>query len=249
LTGYQTATGEFGVDDSNAALNAAGLTYTPSNGSFQVIVQNTQTGASTTNTVNVNLTGLGPQTTLASLASSLNSISGISASINATGQLTINSSSSDEEFSFANDNSGTLAALGINTFFSGTSAATLGVSTVLQNDPGKFAASQGGIGQDTQNATVLANFANQSLASQNGDTISTVYDNFMAGTTQAASVAQSTSTASQSYLQTLQGQKTSISGVNIDEEAVDMMTLQSNYAASAKYITTLQQLLSILVQL
>jgi flagellar hook-associated protein 1 FlgK len=249
LTGYQTATGEFGVDDSNAALNAAGLTYTPSNGSFQVIVQNTQTGASTTNTVNVNLTGLGQQTTLASLADSLNSISGLSASINASGQLTINSNSSDEEFSFANDNSGTLAALGINTFFSGTSAATLGVSTVLQNDPGKFAASQGGIGQDTQNATALANFMNQPLASQNGDTISTVYDNFMASTSQAASVAQSTSTASQSYLQTLQGQKTSISGVNIDEEAVNMMTLQSNYAASAKYITTIQQLLSILVQL
>jgi flagellar hook-associated protein 1 FlgK len=212
-------------------------------------VQNTQTGATTTNTVNVNLTGLGQQTTLQSLANSLNSISGLSASISASGQLTINSSSADEEFTFANDNSGTLAALGINTFFSGTTAADLGVSTVLQNDPGKFAASQGGIGQDTQNASVLANFLNQPLASRNGDTISTVYDNFMATSTQAAAVAQSSSTASQSYLQTLQGQKTSISGVNMDEEAVNMMTLQSNYAASAKYITTLQQLLSLLVQL
>jgi len=249
LTGYQTLTSEFGVDDPTAALNAAGLTYTPTNGSFQVIVQNTQTGESTTNTVNVNLTGLGQQTTLQSLADSLNSISGLSASINAGGQLTINSSSPNQEFAFADDNSGTLAALGINTFFSGTTAADLGVNTVVQNDPGKFAASQGGIGQDTQNATTLANFLNQPLASQNGDTISTVYDNFMSATAQDASVAQSTSTASQSYLQTLQGQKTSISGVNLDEEAVNLMTLQSNYDASAKYITTIQQLLSVLVQL
>jgi flagellar hook-associated protein 1 FlgK len=249
LTGYQTTTSEFGVDDPTAALNAAGLTYTPTNGSFQVLVQNTQTGESTTNTVNVNLTGTGQQTTLQSLASQLNSISGLSASINASGQLTINSSSSDEEFAFANDNSGTLAALGINTFFSGTTAADLGVNSVVQNDPGKFAASQGGIGQDTQNATTLANFVNQPLTSQNGETISTVYDNFMSTTAQDASVAQSTSTASQSYLQTLQGQKTSVSGVDLDEEAVNMMTLQSNYDASAKYITTIQQLLSVLVQL
>jgi flagellar hook-associated protein 1 FlgK len=249
LTGYQTTTSEFGVDDPTAALNAAGLTYTPSNGSFQVIVQNTQTGESTTNTVNVNLTGTGQQTTLQSLASQLNSISGLSASINTSGQLTINSSSSDEEFAFANDNSGTLAALGINTFFSGTTAADLGVNSVVQNDPGKFAASQGGIGQDTQNATTLANFMNQPLASQNGETISTVYDNFMSTMAQDGSVAQSTSTASQSYLQTLQGQKTSVSGVDLDEEAVNMMTLQSNYDASAKYITTIQQLLSVLVQL
>jgi flagellar hook-associated protein 1 FlgK len=249
LSGYQTATSEFAVNDSTAALNAAGLAYTPNNGSFQVIVQNTQTGQSTTNTVNVDLTGLGQNTTLQSLANSLNTISGLSASVGADGKLTLNTTSPDEEFSFANDNSGTLAALGINTFFSGSTAADLGVSEVLQQDPGKFAASQGGIGQDTKNATLLANFANQPLTSQNGDTISTVYDNFMATTTQASSVAQSMSTASQNYLQTLQGQKTAISGVNLDEEAVNLMTLQSNYAASAKYITTIQQLLSILVQL
>ena len=71
----------------------------------------------------------------------------------------------------------------------------------------------------------------------------------MGTTTQDSAVAQSNSTASQSYVQTLQGQKTSISGVDLDEEAVNMMTLQSSYAASAKYITTIQQLLSILVQL
>ena len=249
LSGYQTVTSEFAPTDPTAALNAAGLTYTPTNGSFQVIVQNTQTGQSTTNTVNVDLTGLGKDTTFQSLTQSLNSISGLSASIGADGKLTISSSSADEEFAFANDNSGTLAALGINTFFSGSSAADLGVNSVLQQDPGKFAASQGGIGQDTNNAQLLANFANQPIVSQNGDTISTVYDNFMATTTQASSIAQSESTASQSYLQTLQGQKTSNSGVNLDEEAINMMTLQSSYAASAKYITTIQQLLAILVQL
>jgi flagellar hook-associated protein FlgK len=40
-----------------------------------------------------------------------------------------------------------------------------------------------------------------------------------------------------------------VSGVNIDEQAVDMIQLQNTYLASAKLITTIDSLLQTLTQL
>jgi flagellar hook-associated protein 1 FlgK len=248
LTGYQTVTAQSGVTSSTQPLTAAGLPFTPVNGSFQLTVQNTTTGAEQTTSVPVNLTGLSTDTTLQSLADQLNGISGISASIDSNGKLTI-TAAAGQEFSFSDDTSGALAALGINTFFTGSTAADLGVNPVVAQDPGKFAASQGGVGADTQNATTMANFMNQPLASQSGDTISDMYDQFVSTVTQNSSVAQAQSTASQSFQSTLQAQQTSVSGVNIDEEAVQMLTLQRSYQAAAQYISTLNTLFTALLQI
>ncbi len=156
LTGYTTVTSQNGVNNANAALENAGLPSTPVNGSFQIVTQNSTTGASQTTNINVDLDGLGQDTTLNQVATQINNISGLTASVNASGKLTIASQSPNLQFSFANDNSGLLTALGINTFFTGNTAASLGVSTDVANDPTKFAASQGGVGQDTQNAVALA---------------------------------------------------------------------------------------------
>ena len=51
------------------------------------------------------------------------------------------------------------------------------------------------------------------------------------------------------YQQALQGQSQAISGVSLDEEAVQMLQYQRAYQASAKYIATLNSLLEVLVQL
>jgi len=48
---------------------------------------------------------------------------------------------------------------------------------------------------------------------------------------------------------TLQGQQQAISGVSIDDEAVNMLTLQRIYQASAKYIQTISDLLDMLVKI
>ena len=61
-----------------------------------------------------------------------------------------------------------LASLGLNTFFTGSTADDLGVNAAMQQDPTLFAASAGGIGQDTDNAKILANFIDQPLESRGG---------------------------------------------------------------------------------
>lgn len=250
LTGFQSMTSTYPVTSTSQPLDNAGLTFTPVNGSFQVQVLNKQTGLTETSNITVDLNGLDQnETSLDGLAAQLNAVNGLSATVSNTGNLTIATTTPDLQFTFANDTSGALAALGLNTFFTGTSAADLGVNQAVVNDPGKFAASTAGIGIDTGNAQTLANFMNQPLSSTGGTTLTDVYDKMVGDVTQGSSVAQSVAQGYQTFQQTLQGQQASISGVSIDEEAVKMITYQRVYQASAKLISTINDLLNTLMQI
>jgi flagellar hook-associated protein 1 len=249
LKGYTDVTSEFAVDDPDATLDAAGLKFTPTNGSFDVLVLNKQTGLTQTTTINVDLNGLDDDMSLAELADALNSINGISASIDATNHLQLNSDSSNSEFSFAGDTSGILAALGVNTFFSGYDAGSLGINQKVADDPSLFAASSGGIGEDSNNAVELAAFLDRPLEGKNGTSISTLYDRLVSQVTQGSTVTQSVAEGYRVFSETLYGQHLALTGVNLDEEAVKMITYQRAYQASARYISTLSDLLDILVNL
>lgn len=250
LTGYTTATSTNAATSTTAPLDAAGLPFTPVNGSFQVQLLNKQTGLTTTTNVPVDLNGLDKnETSLTSLVAQLNTINGLSASISASGNVTINTTSPDLQFSFANDTSGALAALGLNTFFTGSTAQNLGVNQALVNDPSKFAASTTGIGPGTDNAVTLANFINQPLASAGNSTIEQLNDQIVGDVTQQSAVAQSAADGYKTFQQTLTGQQLSISGVSIDEEATNMIILQQSFQASAKLIATISNLLDTLMKL
>jgi flagellar hook-associated protein 1 FlgK len=249
LKGFTTLTSSNAVDDSTVALNNAGLKFTPENGSFQVLVRNTKTGLTQTTDVFVNLSGEGPQTTLQDIQEKLASIGGINATITIDGRLKISQAATDNEIAFANDTSGTLAALGLNTFFTGSTADDISVDPMLRAEPTLFAASAGGIGQDTNNAKVLAAFLAQPLDSANGASLSTLYDRMIGNVTQGSSQAQATATGADTYATTLLGQKASVSGVNLDEEAVNMIQYQRAYQASAKFIATVNELLDVLMSI
>lgn len=250
LTGFQSMTSTYPVKSATAPLDNAGLPFTPVNGSFQVKMLNTQTGLTQTSTITVDLNGLDQnETSLNALATQFNAINGLQASVDTSGNLTLKTTSPDLQFSFANDTSGALAALGLNTFFTGSTAADLGVNQNLTTDPGKFAASTAGIGIDTGNATTLANFMNLPLASAGGTTLTDVYDKLVGDVTQGSSVSKSVTQGYQTFQQTLQGQQAAISGVSIDEETVQMLSYQRVYQASAKLISTINDLLNTLMQL
>jgi flagellar hook-associated protein 1 FlgK len=249
LSGFTQLTSGFAVDDKQQPLNAAGLKFTPQNGSFQVLVHNKTTDLTATTDVLVHLDGQGHQTTLADLASAIDAIPGISAQMTVGGGLTITADSSEHEFAFANDTSGVLAALGLNTFFTGSTARDLGVNTAVQQDPAKFAASRDGIGHDTEIAKELANFIDRPIASQNSASLGVLYNRMTGETAQASSIAKAVADGAQTFETTLRGQKLSISGVNLDEEAVKMIGYQRSYQAAAKYIATLTGLFDLLVQL
>src|SRR5207302_1992714 len=83
--------------------------------------QFTSTGSAQTSTTSVDLAAVNPKTTLTNIVNQLSGIANVTASINADGRLAINTTNG-YEIEFASDNSGALASLGINTFFTGSSS-------------------------------------------------------------------------------------------------------------------------------
>jgi flagellar hook-associated protein 1 FlgK len=249
LSGFDEVTSEFAVDDPNAPLDAAGLVFAPVNGSLDILVRNTRTGLTSTHTILVDLNGLDDDLSLSGLVAALNEVDGITASALSTGELSIASDSTESEFAFANDTSGILAALGVNTFFSGTAAGDVEVNGVLVEDAGKFAASQGGIGEDADNAARLAAFLDEPLTALGDISLADSYDQITNELTQGSSVAAAVAEGFRAFEATVEAKHLSVTSVNLDEEAIRLITLQRVYQASARFIRTMSDLLDVLVNL
>jgi flagellar hook-associated protein 1 FlgK len=249
-TGFQSVTSAESVDSPNAVLDAAGLAFTPVNGVFNVVAYNTTTKLAQTHAINVDLDGLQEDSTLASLAAQIDAINGIGAVVTADNRLRITADSAETSVTFAGDTSGVLAALGINAFFTGSTASDIAVNEIVLDDGTKFAASGAGtIGVDNTNALRLIALQDEQLASLEGKSIFGVYDQMINEVAQGSTVAESIADGFHVFEQTLEAQAQSVSGVNLDEEAIDMIMLQRTYQASARYISTLAELMDVLVSI
>lgn len=249
LLGYSSVTSEHAVANVLAALEQAGLPFTPVSGGFQLQVLNKQTGLTTTTEIPIELNGLESDTTLERLVAQIDAIEGVKAEVTATRHLHITSEASHLEFAFAGDTSGVLAALGINTFFSGTKALNIGIAEDVRREPGHFAASLGGVDHDTRNALDLAGLFESPLESQNGASLSVLYQRTAAEVAQGAAVTRSVAEGFRIFQQSLEGEQMSVSGVSLDEEATRMMAYQRMYQMSAKFIANVSELLDALLAL
>ncbi|MAT68076.1 MAG: flagellar hook-associated protein FlgK [Planctomycetaceae bacterium] len=249
ISGFDEVFGTYSVDDAGEALDAAGLPFTPTTGDFDLLVYNTETGLTETHAIHVDLNGIDGDDSLSTLAGKINAVDGVSATITSDNQLHIESVSADNQIAFSGDTSGVLAALGINTFFTGSTAGGLGVNENLLSDGSKFAAADDGVGVGTENAIKLVQLHDTALENLNGNTITGLYDQLINETTQGATVAAAVADGLRVFEGTLEGSAQEVSGVNLDEEAIDMIMLQRTYQASARYIQTLSDLLDILVAL
>jgi len=250
MTGFSELTSLAAVSSTTAPLNQAGLPFHVQNGSLKILVENTETGIAETHEILIPLLNSGnPESlmTLERFAAELNSIPGINATINSFNQLEIEAESSLTRFAFADDTSGLLAALGMNTFFTGTDARTIGINDVLVRDPGKFAASRNGIGYDTGNAVSLAAMPETKSRNLGGMTITEYYRNMNNRVSNESARTQAIAKGNIAYFTSLAAQRAAISGVNLDEESINMMIFQRSYQATARYITTLNSMLDSLL--
>lgn len=249
LTGHRALSSERGVSDPTAPLDAAGLPFTPVHGSLRVETVNARTGVRQSHDVSVQLMGLEDDTTLASLAGALSAIEGVAAEVTLDGRLTLRATSDDLQLALADDTSGVLAALGLNTFFTGTSAVDMGVQSRVRDDPAALALSRGGLGADARNGERLAGLLTTPLDSAGQTSLAHRYEQWVSGTAQASALSQAVTAGYRLFHSTLEGEHLGLSGVSLDEEAVRMMTLQRTFQAAAKVISTVNELLEVLVQL
>ena len=136
------------------------------------------------------------------------------------------------------------AASPLNIFSQPTQATGSAIAmTVVMTDPGQVAAAAVGQGSgDNSNATAMANLANQSIVG--GYTPTNYYSNFVS--TLGASVAgvQAENTAQNASVTQLQTQNNALSGVNLNDEASAMSTLEQSYQAGSQVFNLLNTIMT-----
>ena len=135
-------------------------------------------------------------------------------------------------------------------FFTGTDAATIGVNTTVANDPAQFQAS-GTAGATGDNSIVLAlaQLANTTVTGLNNQTFSGNYAAAVANLGSSLASVNNQVTNTGAMTQMLTNQRTSVSGVNIDEEMTNLMQYQKAYEASAELISTVNEMLQTVVNM
>lgn len=253
LSGFDQATSEYAVDDVDAVLNSpdAGLPFTPENGTLIVHVRDKSTGADISRQIEVDLDGLnGDDTTLSSLAADLNNVPGLSASVTADRRLQL-SAADGQEFWFEDDRSGVLAAVGIGSFFTGVDASSIDVSDTIRSDVGKIASSLSGAKNDADNAGRIARLASTDSKSAllNNSSIQDFHLDMVGDLAVEANDANTTADATDAVYSALFAQRESVSGVSLDEEAINLTQFQTAYQGAARYLTVVDQMTTELLQL
>ncbi|MDB5323747.1 MAG: flgK [Phycisphaerales bacterium] len=249
LAGFSSVTSTSNVNDPTVALNdpTSGLKFTPKNGSFVVHVRQKASGLETSTLVQVDLDGLnGNDTSLNSLTASIDGISGISAVVNA-GKLKVTADSADVEVSFSQDSSGTLAALGVNNFFSGSDARDIAVNATIKGQPSLLAAAKNGNKGDNQTALAIAGLESAKLGSLNGASLKETYQGIVNGIAVDAATAKNNADATLSVKETLESQRESLSGVSLDEEAINLMRQQRAFQAASRVVSAVDEMLRTLL--
>lgn len=238
------------VSSSSTELENAGLPRPVENGSFQIQTHDSVSGLSKTYNIPIDMDGLGSDTNLLMLVDSINNnVGGLTASVTEDNRLSIISESETITFSFQNDTSGVLNALGINTFFTGEDAFNISVNEVIQNDPSLLAASNEGVGRTTGNAVQLSEAIDAPVAEWGGKSVRDLYEGMAVRLTQEASAMTTRNEGYRNYYSSLESKHLGISGVNLDEEAVKLINYQRAYQASSRVIATSNELLGYLMEL
>ncbi len=132
---------------------------------------------------------------------------------------------------------------GVNFFTQPTSVAGAASSiAVAISDPNLVAASSDGTVGSNGNAQALANLQNQTIV--DGQTPLNYYSNFVFQIGNQVSQAQTEQTAVGLVQQQLTDQQGAVSGVSLDEEAVNLIQYQGAYEASANVVNIVNDLLT-----
>ncbi len=245
LNGPQTAvTGSVSAASATAPLNSAGLPFPVQAGKLTVSVTDAS-GNRTNTTINIDPT----TDSLQSVATALNGVTGLQASVNASNQLQVQAQSG-YSFDFAGrdtnpagggavanpDTAGVLSALGVNGFFTGSSASSIAVNPAIVSNPNLVAASTTGQVGDGTNLQKLS--AVQTKALIGGQTLTNSFASQAASVGNAIQSLTDQQTAQTGVMQTLTAQQQSVSGVDTNAEFVNLLSYQKMIQSASEYFTT-----------
>jgi flagellar hook-associated protein 1 FlgK len=257
--GLRTTTGTLSVPtaDRTRALNDpandtfGNLPFKAVSGGFLVNVKQAATGATQTVRINVDLDGVtaagapgtADDTSLENIRAGLDAIDGITATITPDGKLKVDADQGFQ-FSFQDDTSGVLAVTGVNAYFTGKDASDIGVRDDLKTDPSLLTVGRIQNGQFVANGTALqlAQVQDQSLAALGNQSLRAKWSATAQSVGSQTDAAKTNSDAAGLVRGSLDAQRSAVSGVSVDEEAINLMNYQRQYQGAAHFISVVDQL-------
>jgi flagellar hook-associated protein 1 len=216
---------------------------------------------------------LSSYSTVGQVVSAINGISGLSASINSSGQLVISATGSGDGVSInemtssvGSSSEGFSDYFGLNDLLTGTSASNIAVRSDLLSGSAALPTSTlsssstlttGSSVLSSGSQTVVNNLysaltGSTSFAAAGGLAATTgTFANYAASIVSyaatQASTASSNYTAKETAQSTYSSSLSSESGVNLDQESARLSSLQNEYSAASELITTIEQMFSSLI--
>ncbi|MBD5642167.1 MAG: flagellar hook-associated protein FlgK [Desulfovibrio sp.] len=184
---------------------------------------------------------------------------GITAQIQ-DGKLLLEPTQNGTKFALGVDSTGLMAALGVNTFFSGSSATDIAVNDAVHMNTQLIAAGQvNGAGEinpgDNATATAIGKLATKPVTistfwkTVDNQSISQYYANLVSTVGTDRRLTKTNTEYHGALTNDLYERVTSVTGVNMDEEMSNLIKYQHSYTAAAKLITTADEMLQTLLGL
>ncbi len=258
LTGFRQLTGAVDLTATAVALNdpAVGLAQSPQSGSFYISVLDDATQTPVAHRIDVQLDGNATDTTLESLVADINSeVSGVTASITADQRLAL---VADDGLSFVfgfdgqqarTDTSNVLASLGVNTLFTGNSAANIQVNQTVREDSQLLASADTFTPGSGTIAGKLASLDVTTSRYLGEKSLMGAYNAISNDIAVASGAATETAEAVSTIMISLQAQRENISGVSLDEEAISLLKYERAFQGASRFVSVVDQLLGELVSL
>ncbi|MEM7307063.1 MAG: flagellar hook-associated protein FlgK [Planctomycetota bacterium] len=140
------------------------------------------------------------------------------------------------------DTSDVLVALGVNSLFTGTGAADIALREDIETDPGLIATSLTGTSGDNRLLLDLLDLQNASVEGLGSVTLGQSYGDTIGEFGFELSSTLGALESNGALLASLDQLKQSVSGVNVDEELVDMVRFEQAFQAASQYISVVNGL-------
>ncbi|MBB5022728.1 flagellar hook-associated protein FlgK [Desulfurispira natronophila] len=240
---FGAVSSQYAVENSRTPLNE-NTPFKIQDGSFQLRVYDDNGDEFQTFEIHIEA-----EDSLRKIAMKLNDVDqggNFNARITSDNQLEIRGNN-NHTFALFNDTSNTLTALGLNTFFTGHDAKSMGINSYVADDTSRLATSFTGQPGDNQNANRIAELRNQNVMMNDTMTINEYYNHFVNKVGLDVMVNGDAMESNKLILRQMEQRRESISGVNENEELTFMLKFQRSFEASSRFITTVDRLLDNIV--
>jgi flagellar hook-associated protein 1 FlgK len=246
-SGFESVEGTYLIDDTTTNLNSidTGLEYPIDNGSFFLHVTNQSTGVRSSYQVNVDGNAMSLDDLIADINAAVPNVTAGTGLGNVLGL----TAATGHEISFSDDTSGALAALGINTFFTGQTAATMSINQTIESDPNMVAAGAGLVAGSNDTALAIADLQNAPIDALNNRSLREYWQDSVNSLAVKTSAANLTADSAALVRDSIGAQIQAVSGVSLDEESINLLTFQRQFQAAARFIAVIDETLQTLLNM